>query len=88
MSLFGFDETGQPTTTGLININCNEVTSDSLFINNSTIPLDVGATLIALQAEIDAIPSGPTGPAARTRGTGGDRCFSVGDKYSGGVVHI
>ena len=61
MSLFGFDETGQPTTTGLINIKCNEVISDSLFIKNSTLPIDVGATLIALQAEIAAIPSGSTG---------------------------
>jgi hypothetical protein len=61
MSLFGFDETTQPTTTGLISINCNKVISDSLIINNLTLPIDVGATLIALRAEIDAIPSGLTG---------------------------
>ena len=62
MSLFGFEESGQATTTGLININCNEVTSNNFIINNSTLPIDVGATLIALQAEIDAIHSGPREP--------------------------
>jgi hypothetical protein len=69
MSLFGFDETGQPTTSGLTDINCHQVISKSLFIDNSTIPIEVGATLATLEAETAVIPSGPTGAT----GTSGPR---------------
>ena len=55
MSLLGFDSTGPATINGLSNINCDTLYSDEIYIDSSTTPINVGDTLDALQAEIDAI---------------------------------
>ena len=55
MSLLGFDSSGPATINGLSNINCDTLYSNEIYIDSSTTPINVGDTLDALQAEIDAI---------------------------------
>lgn len=55
MSLLGYDSFGTETINGLNNLNCNTLYSDTIYIDNSTTPINVNDKLDQLQAEIDAI---------------------------------
>lgn len=63
MSLLGFDSTGPATINGLSNINCDTLYSDEIYIDSTTVPINVGDALDALQAEIDAIETSLIGIA-------------------------
>ena len=45
MSLLGFDSTGPATINGLSNINCDTLYSDEIYIDSSTVPINVGDAL-------------------------------------------
>jgi hypothetical protein len=63
MSLLGYDSFGTETINGLNNLNCNTLYSDTIYIDNSTTPINVNDKLDQLQAEIDAIETGLIGIA-------------------------
>ena len=54
MSILGFDN-NPPTLTGFNNLNCSILYSDTILINNSTSPINVGDALNAITVDVVAL---------------------------------
>jgi hypothetical protein len=54
MSILGFDN-NPPTLNGFNNLNCNILYSDTILINNSTSPINVGDALNAITVDVTAL---------------------------------
>ncbi len=50
--MFGFDDSGQTTITGLINVNANNIYTEELLIDTSTTSINVGKALEAITVDI------------------------------------